>query len=171
MIIAAAVVVFAGACGDSGDKPELSKSRATSLRAHLSQISQSVRDGNCTTAEQATSQLQTEIDGLPGHVSRKLRRALSDSAVRLGTLVRDQCKPVTAPAPVTSTPDTSQETDQADQGKQENQDKSNKDKKNKEKSKEVPPGQQKKDGSNGTTSPGEQGGTTSPDSDTGGASP
>jgi hypothetical protein len=156
------------ACGKSSDDPELSRGTASSLRADLNQISQSVRDGNCTTAQQVTANLQSEIDGLSDRVSAKLRRALSASAQRLDTLVRDQCRPATEAAPAVTTPQPSQETDQTDEGKQENQDKPNKDKKaKKEKSTDVPPGQ---DGGDGTTPPGQQDGSQSP-GDTGGASP
>ena len=167
-MIAAALASVVAACGNSGDKPELSRSDASAMRTSLNQVSQNVRDGNCTTAEQGTAQLQSEIEALRGQVSAKLRRALSESTARLDTLVRDQCKAATTPAPVVTTPQPSQETDQGDQGKQENKDKSNKDKQNKkEKSKEVPPGQY---GGDGTTPPGQQDGNTSPN-DTGGASP
>jgi len=163
-----ALASLVAACGNSGDDPELSRTTASSLRADLNQISQSVRDGNCTTAQQVTASLQSEIDGLRGSVSAKLRRALTDSAQRLDTLVRDQCKPATEAAPVVTTPEPSQETDQTAGGKQDKQDKPNKDKKaKKEKSKDVPPGQ---DGGDGTTPPGQQDGNQSP-GDTGGASP
>ncbi len=163
-----ALASLVAACGNSGDDPELARTTASSLRADLNQISQSVRDGNCTTAQQVTANLQSDIDGLHGSVSAKLRRALSDSAKRLDTLVRDQCKPATEAAPVVTTPQPSQETDQGNGGKQENTDKPNKDKKaKKEKSKDVPPGQ---DGGDGTTPPGQQDGNQSP-GDTGGASP
>jgi hypothetical protein len=164
-----AVAILVSACGDSGDDPELSRSTARSLRADLNQISRSVSAGDCTTAQQVTAQLQSEVDGLPSRVSAKLRRALSDSAARLETLVQDQCEPAAAPAPVV-TPEPSQDTSQDTQGREEKQDKPNKDEKakQKEKSKEVPPGQ---DGGNGTTPPGQQDGDESPNGDTGGAFP
>jgi hypothetical protein len=168
VLVAVALASLVAACGKSSDDPELSHSKASSMRADLNRISQSVRDGNCTTAQQVTAKLQSEIDGLSSSVSAKLRRALSSSAQRLDTLVRDQCKPATEAAPVVTTPEPSQETDQTDGGNQENKDKSNKDKKaKKEKSKDVPPGQ---DGGDGTTPPGQQDGDQSP-GDTGGASP
>jgi hypothetical protein len=168
-LIAVAVAMPVSACGDSGDDPELSRSTARSLRADLNEISRSVRAGDCTTAQQVTAQLQSEVDGLPNRVSAKLRRALSDSAARLETLVQDQCEPAAAPEPVV-TPEPTQDTSQDQQNKEEKQDKSNKDKKDKqkEKPKEVPPGQ---DGGNGTTPPGQQDGDQTPGGDTGGASP
>jgi hypothetical protein len=164
-----AVALLVSACEGSGDDPELSRSTARSLRADLNQISRSVRAGDCTTAQQVTAQLQSEVDALSGRVSAKLRLALSDSAARLGTLVQDQCEPAAAPAPVV-TPEPPQDTSQDQQGKEEKQDKSNKDQKakQKEKSKEVPPGQ---DGGNGTTPPGQQDGNQSPNGGTGGVSP
>jgi hypothetical protein len=170
VLVAVAVASSTAACGDSGDDPELSRSTASSLRADLNQISRSVRDGDCTTAQQVTAQLQSEVDGLRGDVSARLRRALSASTERLDTLVRDQCEPAAAPAPAV-TPET-QDTTQDDKGKKEKQDKADKPKKPekpaKEKSEEVPPGQ---DGGDGTTTPGQQDGEESPGGDTGGASP
>jgi hypothetical protein len=167
-ILALAVALIAVGCGSSSSDRQLSRSAAAPLRSDLDRIDQEVRDGNCTTAQQVTSDLQTRIDGLGGRVSRSLRHALAASADRLSALVQGQCAPAT---PVVTPP--AQDTIQPERGKKEKTDKgSNKPEKpkkdKKETPQEVPPEQ---DGGSEDTPVDPGGNDQPPTGDTGGASP
>jgi hypothetical protein len=155
-VLALAVAAAAAGCGSSsGDNPKLSRTAASGLRSDLDQIQQSVRSGDCATAEQRTADMQARIDALPGRVSASLRNALAGSADRLDVLVRDHCAAAAAPTTTEPTTTTPQDTTQENGSEQDKKDKSSKDKKpkkDKQNPQEVPPGGNGGDG----TSPGQQ---------------
>jgi hypothetical protein len=158
-LVLVAVPMALSACGGDGDdKPELSRTTASQMRASLDGVESDVQAGNCIDAATQAAALETQAKDLPNQVDADLRSALIEGAGRLVTLVRERCDQTTVET--TTIPTTPTETTPEEQD-EEKPKKGKKDKKKDEGSDET-------DGTTdgGTTGPNgapDTGGTTGPD--------
>jgi hypothetical protein len=90
-VLLAVAAALLGACGDEGQGRPISAGRASELRSTLSQIQQSVTDGDCAAATAQAQTLEQQAGDLPRGVDSDLRRALRGSSRRLTTLVEQKC--------------------------------------------------------------------------------
>lgn len=89
-------------CGEDSNTG-LSQERASNLRTTLDGVEARVASSDCTGAAEQAGGFRQEVDSLPSRVDRDLRDALEQSAMRLESLVADQCKPEPS-APVEEAP-------------------------------------------------------------------
>jgi hypothetical protein len=138
LALALLVLTALGGCGngDSGNDRLLSSSSAAALRSTLSQVQQTVEQGDCNGAEAEVSTLQQQVTSLDG-VRQKLKDALAAGARRLKTLVVQKCRaPLAATGPTGPAQPEQGTTDE--QGNQDEQDGKGKGKEKKPKKHEQP---------------------------------
>jgi hypothetical protein len=119
---ALALAVLLSSCGGDDSGSGLSRERAADLRAKLDAVESRVDRSDCSGASTQANAFLQEVDSLPARVDNGLRDALRESAVRLESLVADECKAQTQDQPQVEEPAPSDE-QSGDQGTTGEQDK------------------------------------------------
>jgi hypothetical protein len=77
------------ACGGGSNTKLLPGTTASQINQNLEQVRQSVSEGNCESAEEASAAVTTQVDELGSGVDQQLKAALAQGAERLGQVVRN----------------------------------------------------------------------------------
>lgn len=98
---------FLVACG--GGSSLLSSNQANSLLAAFDRVGTAAQSGNCATIDNANSQLDSQIQNLPGSIQGNITDSLNQWASTVGSLATKACKTTTT-STTTSTPSTTSST-------------------------------------------------------------
>jgi hypothetical protein len=86
ILAALAVGVLLSACGGGGNGELLPGTTADQITSNLDQVRESYESGDCEKAENAVTQVSTEVDDL-NKVDAKLKNALKNGALKLSQVV------------------------------------------------------------------------------------